>query len=302
MSVVVVGSANLDLVYRTPRIPSPGETVLATGFQSNPGGKGNNQVTAVARAGAEVSFIAALGQDAAAAEISESLDAAGVTQLVRQLGSPTGTALITVDDQAENTIVVNSGANAELVDLTAAECAAIEASDYLLMQLESPLATVAHAAEVGRNAGTTVILNAAPVRELPESIWHNIDLLIVNEHEAEELSGESDERRAATALTKLGPAVIVTLGSEGALVCVADAPAVVVPGIRVSAVDTTGAGDTFCGALVAALDAGGRGLTLDSLVDAAGFATAAAALSVQEVGAIPSIPTLDRIRAFIAQQ
>jgi ribokinase len=321
VSVVVVGSANLDLVYRVERIPGPGETVLAIGYESNPGGKGNNQVIAVARAGAPVAFVAALGRDSAADEIVASLDASGVTQLVRRVDAPTGTALITVDQTAENTIVVSSGANAMLRDLDADERAAIEQADLLLLQLETPLETVIEAAAVAREAGTTVVLNAAPIQSLPTDLLESLDLLIVNEHEAAHLARgvhpgieipeilhTADAAHIADVLTGLGVAVIVTLGAEGALVAVPGEPAAHVPGIRVKAVDTTGAGDTFCGALLAALDArlheGGDRRSrpeLDALVRAAEFATAAAALSVQHVGAVPSIPSLTEIEAFRAE-
>ncbi|MDQ1575245.1 MAG: ribokinase [Microbacteriaceae bacterium] len=318
MSVVVVGSANLDLVYRVERIPGPGETVLATGYESNPGGKGNNQVVAVARAGASVTFVAALGRDSAADEIVASLDASGVTQLLRRVDAPTGTALITVDGSAENTIVVNSGANALLRDLDEGELAAIAQADLLLLQLETPLETVIEAAVVAREAGTTVVLNAAPIQSLPTELFDSVDLVIVNEHEAAQLARgvhpgieipetlhTADAAHIADVLTGLGVAVIITLGAEGALVSVPGEPAAHVPGIRVKAVDTTGAGDTFCGALIAALDArASHGADrrsrpeLDTLVRAAEFATAAAALSVQRVGAVPSIPTLSEIKAF----
>ncbi|MET0933061.1 MAG: ribokinase [Mycetocola sp.] len=308
MSVVVLGSANLDLVYAVDRIPSPGETVLATGFASYPGGKGNNQVTAVARAGADVTFIAALGTDAAADLLLESLTTAGVRDLIRRIDEPTGTALITVDASAENTIIVNSGANAHLVDLTETELAAIGDARLLLLQLETPLATVLAAARHARAAGTMVVLNAAPIRDLPQELLDAVDLLIVNEHEADRLATQLDPARTSTPVTadeaarlagelvRSVPAVILTLGAEGAVVRARDGDgATHVSGIRVTAVDTTGAGDTFCGALVAALDR-----SPGDLDDATRFATAAAALSVQRAGAVPSIPLEKEISDFRA--
>ena len=333
MSVVVVGSANLDLIYRVERIPGPGETVLAAGFESNPGGKGNNQVIAVARSGAHASFIASLGRDSAADQIVESLDAAGVTTQLRRAGIETGTALITVDDSAENTIVVNSGANRELRELDQGECQSIRDADILLLQLETPLDTVIQAAQVAREARTTVVLNAAPIQSLPGELLAAIDLLVVNEHEAAHLarevhgaarsanavgsanaSGGFDEEELAEILTGLDLAVIITLGSEGALVCVPGEPPAHVAGIRVDAIYTTGAGDTFCGALVASLDSRSQNARssdtqspstvpeLDALVRAAEFATVAAAISVQRVGAVPSIPVLAEIEELIALQ
>lgn len=308
MSVVLLGSANLDLVYAVDRIPSPGETVLATGFASHPGGKGNNQVTAVARAGADVTFIAALGTDAAADLVLASLRESGVHDLIRRVDEPTGTALITVDAAAENTIIVNSGANASLLDLTEADLAAIGEAGLLLLQLETPLPTVLAAARHARAAGTVVVLNAAPIRDLPQELLDAVDLLIVNEHEADRLATQLDPARNSTPVTadeaarlagellRSVPAVILTLGSDGAVVRSrnSDGPTHV-PGIRVTAVDTTGAGDTFCGALVAALER-----DPGDLDDATRFATAAAALSVQRAGAVPSIPLEKEISDFRA--
>lgn len=304
MSVVVLGSANLDLVYRVNAIPAPGETVLAVGFEQHPGGKGNNQVTAVARAGADVTFIAALGADAAGDAILASLRASGVSEGVRRVPEATGTALITVDAAAENTIVVNSGANATLCDLSEAEVAIIRAADYLLLQLETPLSAVLVAASAARDAGARVVLNASPSRDLPGELMDNIDLLVVNEHEAARLAGETVRTpdQVAGSLLSLVPAAVITLGAAGSLIVVRGETPAVVAGIRVEAVDTTGAGDTFCGALVAALDTGEavseHPLDLARLVRSAEFATAAATLSVQRVGAVPSIPTREEILAL----
>lgn len=178
MSVVVVGSANLDLVYRVTRIPSPGETVLAAGSDSAPGGKGNNQVIAAARAGAPSTFIAAVGDDGAAERLIASLTEAGVALRVRRVDAPTGTAIITVDDAAENAIVVDSGANRLLDGLDDAEREVVAAADVLLLQLETPLATVAQAAAAAHAAGTTVVLNAAPIQSLPADLLGDVDVLV----------------------------------------------------------------------------------------------------------------------------
>jgi ribokinase len=303
MSVTVVGSANLDLVYRVERLAGPGETVLASGFESNPGGKGNNQVIAAARAGADATFVAAVGLDAAADTLIGALDLAGVTSLLRRVEHPTGTALITVDDAAENSIVVNPGANSALVGLTTEERSAIESASFLLMQLELPLETVFEAARVASAAGTRVVLNAAPITELPDGMLALVDILIVNEHEAAELTGTAASLRDV--LGGAHAAVITTLGSAGASIDSGGA-SLTVPGIRVQALDTTGAGDTFCGALTAALDeavaAGTDPLSLDALEAATRFATAAAALSVTSAGAVPSIPTRQEIDDFRSRQ
>ena len=307
MGVVVVGSANFDLIYRVERIPAAGETVLATSSDSAPGGKGNNQVTAAARAGADASFIAAIGTDGAGERLVASLEESGVSLQLRRTGAPTGTAIIAVDEHGENAIVVDSGANGTLTDLTPAERAVIADARVLLLQLETPLETVAEAAAVARRAGTLVVLNAAPIRLLPRVLLDDVDVLIVNEHEAAHLAADlrqtgrvdADEAALAATIGELGLAVIITLGARGALVSVPGQGDIHVAGLPVEAVDTTGAGDTFCGALVAELVRSESGSTdLAALGRCAEFATAAAALCVQRPGAVPSIPTLNEIQAF----
>ncbi|MDQ3404366.1 MAG: ribokinase [Actinomycetota bacterium] len=287
MSVVVVGSGNLDLVSQVERIPAPGETVLSTGFATHAGGKGNNQATAAARAGATTTFVGAFGDDDHGARLRTSLVDDGVRTLARTSTEPTGTALITVSAVGENSIVVNPGANATLLDLTVAERAVIAEADIVLLQLEIPLDTVTDAARTARG---TVVLNAAPACPLPHALLAQVDLLVVNEHEATLLGGA--ERLLATV-----SAVIVTLGAQGALIHTRGTEPVGVPGISVDVVDTTGAGDTFCGALVARLDEL-DGVTPATLDTATRFATAAAALSVRRAGAVPAIPTREEIDDF----
>lgn len=294
MSVVVAGSINLDRVYRVERIPAPGETVLAKGSAQHPGGKGNNQIVAAARAGAQATFIAAVGDDPDGVSLIAGLRNDDIRVCARTVNAATGTAMITVSSSSENSIVVNPGANGRLVDLTDEELSLITEAGTLLLQLEIPLDTVKEAADAAHRAGVRVVLNAAPVQPLPTGLLANIDVLIVNEHEARQLvpTGTGiDLAELAAKLTDLVPSVIVTIGSKGALVAEHGAETVLVPGIPVTAVDTTGAGDTFCGALVAALDEQPYG----GLVAAAQFATTAAALSVQREGAVPSIPTRKEI-------
>ena len=287
-SVIVVGSANVDQVFRVERIPSPGETVLSTGFSTARGGKGQNQAVAAARAGAPTAFIAALGDDAFGSDtraglIDDGVDVTGV----RSLDAATGTALIAVDSVGENTIIVEAGANRLLVDLQSADAAAIAASSVLAMQLEIPLETVIAAARIARAADTTVMLNAAPIRDLPAELLSSLDILVVNEHEASHLAGERDWRE----LTEQVPVVVVTLGSEGALLLRRGSDEVRVAAPAVHAVDATGAGDTFCGAFAA-------GLAEDmELEQALRFAVTAASLSVQSYGAVPSIPLRAQIDA-----
>jgi ribokinase len=281
MSVTVVGSGNVDLVSQVERIPEPGETVLSTGFATHAGGKGNNQATAAARAGAATTFVGAFGDDDNGARLRASLTDSGVRPLVRTCDEPTGTAMITVAPTGENAIVVNAGANATLTGLTPEERSAIAGADLVLMQLEIPLETVMAAATI---ASGRVVLNAAPAQELPQDLLAKVDLLVVNEHEAALLGG-------ADHLLTVVPALVVTLGAKGALVRTRDTTTEV-PGITVDVVDTTGAGDTFCGALVAALD------ERKPLDEAVRFATVAAALSVRRAGAVPAIPTREEIDDF----
>lgn len=300
MSVLVIGSANLDLVYEVERIPAPGETVLSLGFESFPGGKGNNQAIAAARAGADVRFVVALGRDASGDRLADGARAAGITLLDRRVDAPTGTAVIYVDERAENSIVVNSGANAALVDLTEPETAAIADADLLVLQMETPAPTVRAAVRAARAAGTTAILNAAPSTAVAPELLDEIDILVVNEHEAAELAGAApgtDEYSLLPILTGRGCAVIITLGAEGALVGAPGGDPVKVPALEVEPVDTTGAGDTFVGAFAAALDRGGSTASPDlpALAAATEFAAAAAGIAVQRKGAVPSIPTLEEV-------
>lgn len=282
MSVVVVGSGNVDLVSQVERIPLPGETVLSTGFATHAGGKGNNQATASARAGAPTTFVGAFGDDDNGDQLRTGLAADRVRILARTSPEPTGTALIAVSAAGENSIVVNPGANATLTGLTVAERTAISEADIVLLQLEVPLDTVVDAA---RTAAGTVVLNAAPARRLPRELLDAVDLLVVNEHEAALLGG-------AERLLDVVPAIVVTLGADGASVHTRGAEPARVPGIPVDVADTTGAGDTFCGALVAYLDGH------DALEPAVRFATTAAALSVRRAGAVPAIPTREEIDHF----
>ncbi|RSD09404.1 ribokinase [Amycolatopsis eburnea] len=277
--VVVVGSANVDLAVDVTRVPRAGETVLGDRLRRSPGGKGANQAVAAALAGgADTSFVAALGEDEGADLILVSLGGAGVrTDLVERADAPTGTGFITVAPDGENAIVVAPGAN-EHVKIGAAQADRIAEADVVLAQLEIPLDVVA-AAAAAKRPGARLILNAAPSRELPDSLWEVVDVLVVNEHEAADLAGEPEK------LLKRVPAVVVTLGGEGCAVLRRGEEPVRIPGIPVDVVDTTGAGDTFCGVLAAALAHG------HDLPDAARRAGTAAALAVTRPGAQAAVPT-----------
>lgn len=279
-SIVVVGSLNMDLVVRAPRLPAPGETVAGSDFSTSPGGKGANQAVAAARAGGRVRMIGAVGDDGFGADLVGALDAAGVdTGRVRRVPGPSGVALISVDDAAENTIVVVGGANAALTDLDAADRAAITSADLLLLQLETPLPTVTAAARLAAAAGVPVLLNPSPVRPLPAELLAAVHILVVNE----------DEGAALGDIRPGGGHVITTLGAAGARYRgpAGDAAAVPPP---VRPVDTTGAGDAFTGALAVAWC---RGATP---AQALRRACAAGALATTRPGAgAPAAAEVDRL-------
>ncbi|HEU0102747.1 MAG TPA: PfkB family carbohydrate kinase [Mycobacteriales bacterium] len=292
--VVVVGSANLDIVLEVPEIPAPGETVLAVGSAQGPGGKGANQAAAAARAGARTGFVAALGDDAAAGVLREELARAGVDLgAVRTVSAPTGTAYVAVDARGENAIVVDPGANALLTALSAAERQVIRDARVVLCQLEVPLATVADALAA---AAGLAVLNAAPAQPLAPEVLRAVDVLVVNQHEARELGGTADLDAAVGRLLRDVPEVVVTLGVAGALLQHRNSAPVRLPGVPArTVVDTTGAGDAFCGALAAARAGGAEA------VPAAELACAAGSLSVERPGAGRSAPTLAEARARLQE-
>ncbi|HET6988725.1 MAG TPA: ribokinase [Kribbella sp.] len=292
--VVVVGSANVDLVLPVQRIPRPGETVLAGVMTRGPGGKGANQAVASARAGARTALVASLGADDGGALLREALGSSGVDlSLVSSTSTPTGTAIITVDDSGENSIVVAPGANGEL-SLSDAAATVVGAAKIVLAQLEIPFPTVRAAAA----ASSYFILNAAPAADLPDELLADVDLLVVNETEAEAIAGAD-----RTALLKKVPAAVVTLGAAGAVILTRGDDEIKVPGVPVDVVDTTAAGDTFCGVLAATLASVSTtsAITAGDLTNAVRRATVAASLSVQAAGAIPSVPHGEAIDARYAE-
>ncbi|SCE65578.1 PfkB family carbohydrate kinase, partial [Micromonospora chokoriensis] len=246
--VAVVGSANMDLVGMAPALPKRGETMLGTDFMMVPGGKGANQAVAAARAGASCSFLGAIGSDAFGVTLKARMTAAGVdTSHLRVAYGTSGVALVMVNAQGENAILVTPGANDALVDLTGDELATVGVADVLVAQLEIPVSTVTAAAVAARAAGTRVILNAAPARDLPPELLASVDLLVVNEGEARTLAGRGrDDPRALLDLT---PRAVLTLGGEGAWYVDRDGTEVHVPAVPVDVVDSTAAGDAFTAAL-----------------------------------------------------
>ncbi len=301
--LAVVGSSNVDLTFRTPRLPGPGETVAGRSFQTDFGGKGANQAVSAARVGAGVAFVSRVGRDVFGDQVLAHLRAQGIdtSHVGRDPGLATGVASIAVDDQARNCILVVPGANHGLTPghvRGAAE--ALRAAQALLCQLEVPLETVLEAFRTARDAGVLTLLNPAPARDLPDELLHATDVCIPNETETETLTGrrlttlESIEE-AARVLLKRGPrTVIVTLGERGALIVTAGATEYV-PTVPVRAVDPTGAGDAFAGSLAVFL---ARGIALPT---AARRACAVAALSVTKAGAQSSFPSLAEVEAFLAE-
>jgi ribokinase len=293
--VVIVGSANVDLVLPVRRIPRPGETVLAGAMSRGPGGKGANQAVASARAGARTAIVASLGVDDAGELLRDALSGSGVdlSLVSSAAGTPTGTAIITVEESGENSIVVAPGANGELT-LSADAVQAVGRAKIVLSQLEIPFGTVQAAAA----ASSYFILNAAPAAELSDELLAHVDLLVVKETEAEVIAGAD-----RSALLKRVPAAVVTLGGAGAVILTRGHEEIVVPGVPVDVVDTTAAGDTFCGVLAAALSAVSAidAVTASDLTNAVRRANVAASLSVQAAGAIPSVPHGDAIDARYAE-
>ncbi|WP_405161762.1 ribokinase [Nocardia sp. NBC_01499] len=284
-SIVVLGSINMDLVTTTDRRPMPGETVLGTGFAMVPGGKGSNQAIAARRAGGAVQFLGAVGDDVFAAELRRVLTDSRVgVERLRNVDGASGVAAIVVDGGGENSIIVVGGANARMTELSAADLEVIAAADILLCQLEIPIDTVLAGARHARANGTTVLLNPSPAQDLPPELWANVDVAVVNSGEAEQLG------------TALDPVthVVVTRGADGADYRGPDGKELSQPSPKVDVIDTTGAGDTFTGALAAAWHRGPEyALT---------WAGAAGALATTKLGASTSIPTEAEITAALPTQ
>jgi len=301
MSVVIVGSVNQDIVARVERIPSPGETVLGRSLSRSGGGKGANQAVAARRAGgAEVAFVGAVGTDADGTQLRDALAREGIdVSGLAEVAGPSGTALIAVDESAENTIVVVPGANAALDLLSAPQRAVVADAAVLLTQLEVPVSLVQDAA-AARAEGAWHVLNAAPSTPFTtaaDELSAAVDLLIVNEHEAREIAGATDTDTAVQALSSRVAALVVTLGARGSLV-VHGGNRIEVPAVMADALDTTGAGDTFCGVLAARIAASGRRpeeADAELLADAARWGAAAAALSVTRPGAQDAVPTATEV-------
>jgi ribokinase len=280
------------------RIPGPGETILGGSFFMNPGGKGANQAVAAARMGGQVVFVCRVGDDVFGSQAVRHFEESGIdtSYIVVDKVLASGVALITVDRHGENSITVASGANGALSpsDVDAA-AEAFKAASVILSQLETPLNTVAHLADLASSQKKLFILNPAPAAELPDAILEKVDILTPNEHEAALLTGLtvndlSDASKAAALLRERGPrTVMITMGAEGVMV-LHDGKEHHVPAVKVKPVDTTAAGDVFNGALAVAL------AEKESMLDAVRFACKAAAISVTRQGAQASAPYRNEIQ------
>lgn len=291
--VVVIGSINVDLVVSVDRLPAPGETVLGGRFAVHHGGKGANQAVAAARAGARVTMIGAVGGDEHGAHAMAALaeDGVDVSSVRRVEAEPTGVALIVVGPRGENQIAIAPGAN-EFVGLDDRDRSLIAAADVLLTNHEVPAATVLEALRAAHGAGVTAILNPAPARALPSEILELGPILTPNEHELVVAIGNDDTESALEELaTRHAGPIIVTQGPAGALLVERHRRRRFAGHAAAAVVDTTGAGDTFCGVLGAWLAAGA------SLDDAIAAANAGAALSVGAAGARAGMPTREEIVA-----
>jgi ribokinase len=301
--ILIVGSSNTDLVVRVDRFPVAGETVEGINSLQVMGGKGANQALAAHKLGGNVRFITCLGNDANGENALKYYHKQGLNVDSSFIvdDSPSGTALIWVDDNGENCIVIIAGANKKLSpDYLIKRKDVIISSDIVLMQMEIPYETVRILCEVASGAGKTVILNAAPACKLESDILNLVDILVVNETEAEVISGEKIDRIGEEGIISMlldhgAKAVVLTLGKRGCIMKDKNNH-YVIPSFDVNTVDTTAAGDTFCGALAAQL---GRGNNWEqSLI----FATAASAICVTRLGAQPSLPTEDEVSDFLEER
>lgn len=302
-NIAVVGSSNSDLIIKAERIPKPGETIMGGKFYQAAGGKGANQAVAAARAGGNVNFIACIGNDVFGEEALKGFkkDNINTDHVFVDKDEASGTALILIDKNGENSIAVASGANLSLDEeklLIAKE--AIYNSSVLLMQLETPIETIESAASIASANGVQVILNPAPAHPLSDELLKNLTIITPNETEAEMLTGvpvnnlEGAQKAADFLLQKGVEIIIITLGTKGAFFATNN-ESQLVKGFTVEAQDTTAAGDTFNGTLAVAISEG------KSLVEAIKFANAAAAISVTKIGAQPSAPMRDEIDKLYSQ-
>ena len=298
--ILIIGSSNTDLITTMNRFPAPGETIEGSGFFTAMGGKGANQAIAAFRSGGDVSFITSLGTDVNGRTTLEYYKQQGLDVSMSLIvdGVPSGTAVILVNETGENCIVITPGANNKLSPehIQSLENA-IQTADLLVLQMEIPYETVSTVCKMAQKYGRKVMLNVAPARKVDEALLQAIEILVVNETEAETITGrkleENNVEEMVDLLLSMGPKVVLlTLGDKGCFLKTGDKK-YIVPAFKVSPVDTTAAGDTFCGAFAAEYM---RGKNWNEILE---FATAAAAISVTRMGAQPSIPTQSEVLKFL---
>jgi ribokinase len=302
-NIVVIGSINMDVVNQVKWHPLPGETIHGLGTTYSPGGKGANQAVAAARAGASVRMLGAVGSDAFGQELLDTLRGYGIdTEWVRVKQGSSGLAFITVSQTGENNIILSAGANGAITvdDIVAAETV-LEEADAVLFQNEIPWQVTSWAIKRAKALGKQVFFNPAPARAVTDNVLGSVDVLVLNETEAEvitgiSVTGEGHAEAACAQLLQSGcKAVVLTLGTKGSVYMDGQGRRVVTPAFRVAAVDTTAAGDTFIGALATRLHPDG------DLGEALRFASAAAAIAVTRRGAQASIPERAEVEAFLAE-
>jgi ribokinase len=304
--IVVFGSINMDLVVRTPRLPAPGESLRGRTFFTAPGGKGANQAVAIGRLGAPVRMIGQVGADVFGGALRDSLQASGIdiAHVTVMDDAPSGVAVIAVDDRAENSIIVAAGANDAITDSTMRSLdSALDGAHLLLMQLEVPMERVIQAAEAARQRKIRLILDPAPVVDIPSALYSLVDIITPNETEVVGLLGFrvatlDDAHHAAALLLERGvrEAAIIKMGGQGAYLLTCAGDSAFVPAYQVAAVDTVAAGDAFNGGLAVALAEG------KSLLDAVRFGAATAAISVTRSGAQASMPTRHEVELFLSSR
>jgi len=297
--ILVIGSLNADLVVRALRFPSPGETIQGENLVTVPGGKGANQAISAARLGAQVAMIGRVGADSFGSTLINNLkqNKVDADRVIKDGSSATGTAVIVVDSQGQNSIILSPGANAKVTPSDISP-GSFSGCSLLLLQLEIPIETVIHSANLAREKGLLILLNPAPARNLPDDLLRTADYILPNETELGLLTGKpvNDLASVGTAgrslLARGAKNIIVTLGAQGALIVNQDSVKLT-PSFKVNVVDTTAAGDAFIGGLAVRL------LNGKSLEDAVQYACACGALAVTKFGAQPSLPTAEDVNKII---
>jgi ribokinase len=297
--ILVIGSLNADLVVRAPRFPSPGETIQGENLATIPGGKGANQAVAAARLGAQVAMIGRVGADSFGSTLINNLkqNKVDADRVIKDESSATGTAVIVVDSQGQNCIILSPGANAKVTPSDIVP-ESFSGCSLLLLQFEIPIETVIHSANLAREKGLLILLNPAPAHNLPDDLLRTIDYILPNETELGLLTGKPVNDLASVGaagrslLARGAKNIIVTLGAQGALIVNKDG-AKLIPSFKVNVVDTTAAGDAFIGGLAVGL------LNGKSLEDAVQYACACGALAVTKFGAQPSLPTAKDVNKII---